>query len=215
MSKEENGPPRYHCMPLSSQVNEVILAAYICAAVVVFVCYFISKESLDKKIYCGADDVETDETRCFKYVGWPLQITRLICATLFHVKFESKVHSSIKLLKFAAIEKKAFRSPLIAYSLALCQLGTTVFIEWMQILNLVMLFNIQDIIENFVSLMIINDFGDHVLKIFKRNRMSIFMETKLNRETYADAKATVRYVAKSAPADKPMPDAKEDKPIEG
>jgi glycopeptide antibiotics resistance protein len=44
----------------------------------------------------------------------------------------------------------------MAYFIALLQLLSVLFVEMMQILNLVMLFDIKDIIENFVSLLILD-----------------------------------------------------------
>jgi hypothetical protein len=89
---EDKRKPRLHCVPMKQETNEIIVAAFICAYSIFFISIMITIESLKKKIYCTDADAdesfEIDENRCFKYIGWPLQLARLICATLFHVGFQ-------------------------------------------------------------------------------------------------------------------------------
>ena len=89
---EDKRKPRLHCVPMKQETNEIIVAAFICAYSIFFISIMITIESLKKKIYCidaDADEsFEIKENRCFKYIGWPLQLARLICATLFHVGFQ-------------------------------------------------------------------------------------------------------------------------------
>lgn len=70
----EEPKPRLHCIPLQSQVNEVIITAFICAASVLFVSIFIMKESLLKQVKCKEYDEQSEDAapRCFKYIDWPL-----------------------------------------------------------------------------------------------------------------------------------------------
>ena len=141
-------------IPLQTQINEVFIAAIICGASVIFCATATAYESLNSGCFL-AKTAEAESQCNFSYVSWELQLTRLICACLFHFLFEEEIVSALKLMKFVTLNPGKFRYSLFAFFFALLQIVTVAFIEVIQIINLVQLDNMQDIVMNFVSLIIL------------------------------------------------------------
>lgn len=100
---EEEGdepPPKLQNLPLQTQVNEVFIAAIICAVSVVYCSTFVMKDA-NKGMKC--EDKDKNEYECFKYVSWELQVSRLICACLFHFLFEEEIQSAMRLMKYVTL----------------------------------------------------------------------------------------------------------------
>jgi hypothetical protein len=129
----------------------------------------------------------------FSYISWELQITRLICACLFHFLFQEEIESALKLMKFVTLHKNRFRFPLFALLFAFLQLVSVSFIEVIQIINLVQLNTMKDIVMNFVSLLILAQFDDYFLEIFLRSKIKIFIEKDLVIENFRQHKLQVSF----------------------
>lgn len=107
----------YQCIPLQTQINEVFIAAIICGASVIFCASATAYESLNSG--CFFAKTEQEESKCnFSYISWELQITRLICACLFHFLFEEEIVSGLKLMKYVTLNPTDFRFGKFAFFFA-------------------------------------------------------------------------------------------------
>lgn len=192
LTKDDDDNYHPQCLPLMSQLNEIFIASYLCAISVCFCAAFVCYESLTKKTYCG-DEEEIDSNLCFKYISWELQVTRLICACLFHFYFEGEISNALSCCKYVLMNPSKFRYSGIAFSLGLIQIWSILFIEVVQVVNLVQYYNLTDIISNFVALLVLAQFDDFFLELFMRHRIKIFLEKTLAPSHYRNQKLVMGF----------------------
>jgi hypothetical protein len=65
-------------------------------------------------------DVNTTSKKeeLFSYVSWELQVSRLICASLFHFIFEEEIQTAMRLMKYVTLNADKFRFPYFGFLFA-------------------------------------------------------------------------------------------------
>lgn len=128
---------------MQTQLNEVFIAAFICAISVMFCSTYVLRESLNAKVECDSPD---GKVACFNYISWELQVARVICACIFHFIFENEITTAMSLCKYVLLNKAKFRYPTIAFFMGVFQVVSIVYIEIIQSINLIQLSDYMDIL---------------------------------------------------------------------
>jgi len=97
----------------------------LCAASQFGLCFLLFKELIET----GITEYE---------VNWKIHVARLVCCLIMHFAISQEVISCKHLMKFVALNSNKFERPYLAFFICVIQFSVTIFIEFVNIYNLVM-----------------------------------------------------------------------------
>lgn len=141
---EEGKGKNYQFLVKGAKTGRVFVFAFTCSFFTVVISFLLYQFYLEKsqQLYSSP-------------ATWPVQITRLICTTVFHLSAINRVTSALLNLKFLAMHHNKFSNPNFACCFALLQISVTIFVECMVTVQLIASETHKDCLENFLAMAVI------------------------------------------------------------
>jgi len=170
--------PTKYSIPTPEYVSEVYMSASFCFFSQIFISVLLLLNFAEQQSVAV-------------WVDWKQQMARFICGALFHFSFEQEIRIALRNMKYVAMHIDEFEHPVKAFFLALMQATSVLFVQVVNIWNLVNIEGIMDIVFDYIALGIVSEFDDAFLEIYRQGKLQPFIGVTLEIKNFYKSKVEV------------------------